>query len=102
MRFEDYTIGKKLMAMSLWASSGALLMACVAFMTYDHIVFKAFLVKNLTSLSEIISLNAASAVTFNDSAAANHTLEALKARPATRRAAIYSPQGEVFAHWERS
>jgi signal transduction histidine kinase len=99
--FRDYSISKKLMAMSLWASIGALLMASSAFMAYDFFTYRASLVQSLSTLSEIISLNTASAVVFNDATAAANSLASLKARPPIVSAGIYIPNGQLFAGWRR-
>ena len=53
------------MAMSLWAAGGALVLAVIAFMAYDFISYRTTLVSSLSTLGEIISLNASSSVVFN-------------------------------------
>jgi len=98
--FKDYSIRKKLMVMSLGATTGALVLACGAFMVYDAIVYRAGLVSNLSTLGEIISSNAASSVVFNDPASAAKTLASLKARLGIIGADIYTPEGSLFASWE--
>src|ERR1700733_1959863 len=100
--FRDYSIRQKLMAMSLLASGGALLLAVSAFMAYDFFTYRQSLVKTVSTLSEIISVNAASSVVFNDSVSAAKTLASLKARPSVISAGIYTPQGKLFAEWERA
>ena len=90
------------MLMSLLASGGALLLASSAFMAYDFFAYRQALVKAVSTLSEIVSVNAASAVVFNDSASATKTLASLKVRPSAISARIYTPQGKLFAEWERS
>src|SRR5689334_11313977 len=97
LTFHNYSIRQKLMAMSLWAASGALVLACGAFMLNDYIAYRGILVTNISTLGEIISLNAASSVVFNDSGSATKTLASLKGRPGIRAAGIYTPNGQTFA-----
>jgi len=90
------------MAMSLWASGGALLLAAAAFMTYNVLTYRSSLVESLSTLGEIISLNASASIVFNDSTSAAKTLAALKARPSIVMAVIYTPEGKPFAIWQRN
>ena len=71
---QGYSVQKKLMTMSLGATLGALVLSCGAFMVYDFITYRATLVNTVSTLAEIISLNSASAVVFNDAASATKTL----------------------------
>src|SRR5258706_1101594 len=100
--FQDRSIRQKLMAMSLFASCGALLLASVLFMTIDFIPSRESLVRQFASLADIISFNTSSAVLFNDSAAAEKTLTSLQRRPSLLSATIYTPSGQVFANWHRA
>jgi signal transduction histidine kinase len=90
------------MAMGLWASGGALLLAAASFMTYNVMTYRASMVESLTTLGEIVSLNASSAIVFNDSVSATTTLAALKARSSIVAACIYTPEGKPFAIWQRN
>jgi signal transduction histidine kinase len=99
--FRAYSIPKKLMVMSMCASSAALLMASSGFVLYDFFAYRSSLTKSISSLSEIISANAASAVVFSDKAAVVKTFNALKARPSILAAGIYRPDGQLFASWQR-
>src|SRR6267142_2248227 len=99
--FRNYSIRKKLMAMSLLASGGVLLLASAAFMTYDFFAYRSSLVSSLSTLGKIISSNTTAAVLFNDTASAEKTLTSLKARPSIQSVGIYTPTGQVFASWHR-
>jgi len=50
------------MAMGLWAAGGALVLAAAAFMAYDFMTYRSSLVDSLSTLGEIINLNASSSV----------------------------------------
>lgn len=96
-----YPIRWKLTAMSLEVSAVALALATVGFMSYDAVAYRNALVKNVSTLGEVISLNASASLVFNDSASALKTLEALKAKPSVVAAAIYTTAGKPFAVWQR-
>ncbi len=98
----EYSIRQKVVAVSLWASTAALLLSFLALMAGDFLTYKTTLAKRLTTLSEIISINAASAVVFNDKPAATKTLASLSVRPSMVAAVIYTQTGHVFARWRRS
>src|SRR5882672_11229314 len=100
--FQNYSIRKKLMAMSLLASSGALLLASGVFMSYDFISSRSALVRNLSTIADIISFNTSSAILFNDAASAEKTLTSLQGKPGLLSASIYTPAGELFASWQRN
>jgi PAS domain S-box-containing protein len=99
--FQNYSIRTKLTALGIWASSGALLLAAAAFITYDFATYRSYLVKSLSTVAQIIGSNAASSVVFNDNASATKTLDSLKARPSIQLAGIYTSTGQPFAIWHR-
>jgi signal transduction histidine kinase len=96
------SIRKKLIAMSLWASCGALVLASAAFMTFDLLSYRASLIRAETTLSEIISVNVSSALVFNDAASATKTLSSLSARDTLLAAGIYTTKDKLFAEWHRN
>jgi signal transduction histidine kinase/DNA-binding response OmpR family regulator len=100
--FQDYSIRKKLLITSMLSKFGAMILVSAAFMTYDFLSYRASMAGNLSTLGEVISLNAASAVIFNDPATAAKTLASLEAKPAILSAGIYAPDGHVFASWDRN
>jgi signal transduction histidine kinase/ActR/RegA family two-component response regulator len=51
--------------------------------------------------AEIIGFNSGAAMAFKDEAAATATLSALKAKDDIVAAALYSPEGKVFAHYSQ-
>jgi signal transduction histidine kinase len=101
LRAKDESISRKLTWMNMFVSGTALLMACVAFIAYDTVTFRAEAVRNLSTQSQIIGSNVLSALLFNDAAAAQTTLSALKAAPNILSAAVYSQDGKPFASYSR-
>jgi signal transduction histidine kinase len=101
MSLANLTIRTKLLLLGMLASGAALLLATTAFVSYEVLTFRKTLVNSASAFAEVVGLNSASAVLFNDPVAATRTLSALKARPSVISAAIYSSQGTRFASWSR-
>jgi signal transduction histidine kinase len=95
--FRDYSIRQKLMMMVVLASGTAILLAGTAFLTYELFASQASMVRSLLTQAEIIGANSASAILFNDEAAAAETLAALKADPHIFSAGIYTRDNRAFA-----
>lgn len=78
-------------------SSVALLVACASFFTYDLLTFRETMVRNLSAQAEIVGSNSNVALIFNDAAAADGTLSALKSFPHILSVEIYTTDGRPFA-----
>ncbi len=99
--FRDLSIRKKLTVMSIFASGTALLLACAAFLVYELFSYRAEMINALSVRTNIIGVNSASAILFNDEAAAVETLAALKADPHTIAAGLYTRDNRIFARYVR-
>ena len=99
--FRDLSIRQKLTVMSVFASGTALLLACAAFLAYELITFREGMVRSLAIRADITGTNSASAILFNDEAAAVGTLAALKADPHTIAAGLYTRDNRIFATYVR-
>ena len=75
------SIAKKLTRMNMLVSGTALLMACAAFIAYDPVSFREFILYDLSIQTQIIGSNSNSALWFDDPHSAATTLSALKAAP---------------------
>ncbi len=95
------SLSKKLTAMNLLVSGGALILASTAFFAYDVITFRANLINNTSTQAQIIGSNAVSPLIFNDPKSAESTLSALRASPHIIYAGIYTPKGRLFAVYSR-
>ncbi|HEV7500030.1 MAG TPA: CHASE sensor domain-containing protein, partial [Vicinamibacteria bacterium] len=98
-RLRDLSIRQKLTRMAMLASSAALLFAASAFILYDIVAFRSAVVRRLSTEADIIASNSASALLFQDPAAARTTLAGLGAETHVRSAAIYDGQGRLFAQY---
>jgi hypothetical protein len=82
MQFLRNTSIKRKQTLIVMLTSGiALVMACVAFATYEVVTFRAAMEQNLSTLAEMIANNTSAALDFGDPKAAVETLSALRAEP---------------------
>jgi len=103
MNFLPKTSIKRKQSLIVMLTSGvALLLACVAFSTYEVMTFRVTMVDNLSTLAQIIGNNSSAALDFSDPKAAKETLSALHAEPNIVAGCIYTAKGEVFAVYVRS
>ena len=89
------------MLITMLTSSAALILSSVSFLIYDLMSFRRQLSQDLMTQAEIIGFNSGAAMAFKDEAAATATLSALKAKDDIVAAALYSPEGKVFAHYSQ-
>lgn len=101
LKFQHYSISKKLTGMNMLVSGSALLLACIAFFAYDLYTFRVGILGNLSTEAQILGSNTVSALVFNDPHAAGNTLSALNASPHVIYSAIYTPDGQIFAGYWR-
>ena len=99
--YGQLSIQRKLQATTLVAVAVALILACAAFVSYDLVVFRHSLVRDLETLAEIVGSNSTAALSFGDQNAAEELLSALRAKPHIRAALIYSADGKLFADYRR-
>lgn len=95
-------IRRKLTAITMVASGAALLLACLAFVTCEVIVFRGAMVDELTTAAAIIGDNAAAALMSDDPQSARQTLRSLNTLQHVIGAAIYTREGKLFARYGRS
>ncbi len=99
--FSNYSISKKLTVMNVGVSAAALTLACAAFIAYDAISIRQGMVENLSTQAQIAGFNSNSALLFNDPNSAENTLSALSASPSIISAGIRTPDGRLFAAYQR-
>src|ERR1043165_2695252 len=99
--FRKASIKRKQTLLILLTAGAALLLACFAFATYEIAIFRTTMVRNLTTLAEIIGNNTTAALDFNDAKNAEETLSALKAEPGIIGAGVYNKDGQIFATYDR-
>lgn len=94
------SLSTRLTRMNLLVSGAVLLLAALAFFSYDLISFRQDLVQNLNAEAQIVGDNSVSALTFNDQQSATATLASLRRSPDILAAVLTGSNGEVFARYE--
>ena len=95
------SIAQRLARINMAASGTALLVAGLALSVYDFVTFREALLQNQAVEALIVGSNTITALTFDDPAAAERTLAALRAEPSVEGAALYRPNGQLFASYVR-
>ncbi len=99
--FRDLPIKHKLMFISLQASSVALALACIGFVTYELITYRRAALDRLETVARVIAANSSAAILFDDAEAAIETLSGLRAEQQIISACIYVADGSHFASYHR-
>jgi len=100
--FSNLSIRRQLSLATLGASGLASLFASAAFVAYDRVSFKEGLVRRQSGEADIVGLNSAPALLFDDPRAATQTLAVLRVEPHVTAAAIYDAKGILFASYVRT
>ena len=99
--FRDLSIKRKLTWITTFASGVAVLLACVAFLIYDRMVFREAMLQDLSTLARMIGSSSTAALVFDHEQDALETLSALRAETRIVRAVIYRVNGSAFARYHR-
>jgi diguanylate cyclase (GGDEF)-like protein len=101
-KFPHISIRRKLTLIILTISTVSLLLASAAFITTDRLNARKSLGNSLATMADIIAANSSAAILFGDNIAARETLGFLKAQKHIQIAAIYGPDGKVFAGYRKA
>jgi signal transduction histidine kinase len=100
--FRNLSIRAKLNLLGTLTAAIALLIACILFVANDVAATKSAMVRNLTTLAEVLGDNCIAALTFNDANAATDVLRSLQFEPSVRVAGVFDRQGQRFAVYEHN
>lgn len=100
--FRDLPIRRKLTLIIMLTSSIGLVLAGALFIYYERGSSRELLREDLSALAKVVGDQSTAAIAFKDSETAKQTLAALKSKPEITDAAIYTPDGNVFAHYSRA
>ncbi len=92
-------IRRKLMVIILLTSGVVMLMMGAAFFTFEYATFRQALVRQVTSLGEILASNSTAALAFQNRDDAAEILSAVRAERNVVAAALYDRDGRLFAHY---
>jgi signal transduction histidine kinase len=93
------TVSGRITRMNLLVSGSVLILAVLAFFSYDMLSFRESLINNLRAEAQIIGANSISALTFDDPASAAATLQGLNRSPDVVSAVLTTDDGAVFANY---
>jgi hypothetical protein len=96
-RRQNDSLSALLTRMNLLVSGAALLMAGLAFFSYDLLSLRHALIRDLAAEAQIIGDNTVSALAFNGKKSAATTLNDLRRSPDVLAAALNSSDGTPFA-----
>jgi len=99
--FRDIPIKQKLMVLIMAATAAALLLAGIGIVAADSLLFRNYLMRDLSTLAQMVGDNSTASLAFNDPQSAAQTLAALHAKPHLVSACIDSPDGSTFAKYSR-
>jgi uncharacterized membrane protein affecting hemolysin expression len=99
--FHNLSIQWKLLWVSMLASGTTLLLTCMAFVLYDRATFREVMVRQLAGQADIIAVNSAATLLFDDISSVAETLAALRVERRIIAAGIYRIDGQQFAIYER-
>ena len=92
----------KLTLIIMSTSLVSLLVAAIALVVYDRIAGREAMVSSRTQLAVLIGSNSTAALSFDDSQVGTEVLSSLASDPHIVSAALYTPDGELFAQYVRS
>jgi PAS domain S-box-containing protein len=99
--FHQLPLRRKLMVVIMATTAAALLLSGITILISDAILFRGYLERDLSTLSDIVADNSTAALAFEDPRSAAETLGALRARPHVVTACVYRNNGTVLAVYRR-
>jgi signal transduction histidine kinase/DNA-binding response OmpR family regulator len=100
--FRSISIKDKLTVIIMATSGVALIVASLAFLTFDRISFRRKMVADLSTLAEAVGHTSTAAINFDDRQGAEELLSALQANSHISSAYIFKPDGTVLAGYRGS
>jgi methyl-accepting chemotaxis protein len=94
------SLSTRLIRMNMLVSGSVLLIAALAFFSYDLLSFRSNLINALDAEAQIVGDNSVSALTFNDPQSAATTLATLAHSPHVLSAALTNARDEVFVRYQ--
>lgn len=97
----NWSIKQKLTLIIMATSAVAVLLACAAFAVYDFFTLRQAMVRDLSTMADIIGANSTAALTFGDPQAAGEILATLNAKPHIVSASLHTRDNQVVATYQR-
>lgn len=100
-KLADLPIRAKLTLITLLTSTIALLLASAIILAYDNYAYRERKVGEISAQARILAARMIASLEFNDPQSAQEYLEPLAASPEITAAAVYKPNGSLFAGYTR-
>ena len=97
--FRNQPIKRKLMTVILLTSGVVLLLACGTFLAYELLTFRQTMVRNLSTVAQVVAANSTAALAFDNRTDATEVLSALSAERHIVAARLYDKTGTLFAKY---
>jgi signal transduction histidine kinase len=99
MSLADVPIRRKLLASILVTSVVVMLLMLGAFMGYNYSELRKAMVRQITSLGDLVGVNATASLAFANANDAHDVLAALRSQRRVSAAALYDREGHLFAQY---
>lgn len=99
MSLRDMPIQRKLMLIILLTCGVVMLLMRGAFSAYEYVTFRQAMVRQLSTLGEILAANSTAALAFDNSADAREILSAIRAERHFVAAILYDQNGRIFSSY---
>src|SRR5712664_1347400 len=96
------SIQRKLTLVVFFVSVLGLSMTCLALEVYERASFRASMTSALSAHADVLGLNTAASLTFNDRESALNLLAPLRIQRNIVAACIYDRHGNIFAEYRRA
>lgn len=100
--FADWSISRKVVAVTMMASVLALTLSAAALLAYEWFAYRESLVSAVSAAAQMLGANSTAALAFSDEKAAAETLSALKGEQRVEEACIFTDGSRPFACYSRS
>jgi two-component system, sensor histidine kinase len=97
----ERSIRSKVMALVLGITALALVLSAVALVIYDLQSYEQQTSRDLQAQADVLARASAPALAFEDRQVAEKDLSVMQARPKILAAALYTPDGQIFATYTR-
>jgi signal transduction histidine kinase/CheY-like chemotaxis protein len=99
---KDLSMQRKLIAVTVLTSCTALVLTCLALLTYDRMSVQAELTEHVSVMAQVIGQNCTAALVFKDPKSASDALASVSAEVNVMAAAVYDKTGNRFATYKRA
>jgi signal transduction histidine kinase/ActR/RegA family two-component response regulator/HAMP domain-containing protein len=101
IQFRNISIKRKLTLIIMAASTFGLVLVAACLIACELFTYREEMLRDLTTLAEIIGNRSSAALTFDEKTDAEETLGSLAAKRHIAAAVLYNKEGEIFAHYPR-